>query len=522
MSGYADDLNYLIQAATPPGAKAYPVCNPDGSLVGSGGAGAVTANQGTPAADADAWPVKVPAGLDVNNFPATQAVTQSGIWTTGRTWQLITGTDSVDSVQSGVWTTGRTWALASPGDSVDAVQSGAWAVSVSNFPAIQPVSQSGIWSTGRTWALASGTDSVTTVPSGTQTVTGTVAATQSGAWTTGRTWALASGTDSVTIVPSGTQTITGTVAATQSGAWTTGRTWALASGTDSVTTVPSGTQTISGTVAATQSGAWSTGRTWTLASGTDSVTARLDGNAQPVDISTWTGFLDRFVMVGGLVTGSSIAGAAAIMPNTRAWLTTLKDAAGTDLGTITNPIRTDPVGTTTQPTNIAGWFGSVTPTVGQKTAAASIPVVLASDQTQLPAALVGGRLDTNNGAWLGSTAPTVGQKTMANSVPVVFPSDQTIPTSQAIAGTLANGAETAVAGSAIQVVAANASRKILLIQNTGVANVRIGITGVTATTGARLEPGKGFIFEMPYCTQQAIFAIREGAISSIVFAQETT
>lgn len=43
----------------------------------------------------------------------------------------------------------------------------------------------------------------------------------------------------------------------------------------------------------------------------------------------------------------------------------------------------------------------------------------------LPAALVGARLDINNGAWLGSTAPTVGQKTAANSVPVVLASDQT-------------------------------------------------------------------------------------------------
>jgi len=112
--------------------------------------------------------------------------------------------------------------------------------------------------------------------------------------------------------------------------------------------------------------------------------------------------------------------------------------------------------------NVAEWFGSLTPTVGQKAMAASIPVVIALDQTsipinddggsitvdgavlvtggpvsvddgggsltvdtpQLPAALVGARLDTNVGAWLGSTAPTVGQKTMANSVPVVIASDQ--------------------------------------------------------------------------------------------------
>jgi hypothetical protein len=43
---------------------------------------------------------------------------------------------------------------------------------------------------------------------------------------------------------------------------------------------------------------------------------------------------------------------------------------------------------------------------------------------QLPTALVGARLDTNVGAWLGSTAPTVGQKTAANSLPTILASDQ--------------------------------------------------------------------------------------------------
>lgn len=52
---------------------------------------------------------------------------------------------------------------------------------------------------------------------------------------------------------------------------------------------------------------------------------------------------------------------------------------------------------------------------------------LTVDSAQLPAALVGARLDINNGAWLGSTAPTVGQKTMANSLPVAIASDQALP-----------------------------------------------------------------------------------------------
>lgn len=52
----------------------------------------------------------------------------------------------------------------------------------------------------------------------------------------------------------------------------------------------------------------------------------------------------------------------------------------------------------------------------------------------LPAALLGGRLDVNNGAWMGSTTPTVGQKTMAASIPVVLSSDHSnVPVNMATA-----------------------------------------------------------------------------------------
>ena len=152
-------------------------------------------------------------------------------------------------------------------------------------------------------------------------------------------------------------------------------------------------------------------------------------------------------------------------------------------------------------TNNGAWMGSTAPSVGQKAMAASIPVVVSSDQTAvpvsgsvgitgtptvsgtvtanlgtlngaatdsqlqtsvgqkadaaatgngsliaivkqlrvllaggLPAALVGGRLDSNIGAWLGSTAPTVGQKTAANSLPAVLASDQSAITVKSAAG----------------------------------------------------------------------------------------
>jgi hypothetical protein len=81
-----------------------------------------------------------------------------------------------------------------------------------------------------------------------------------------------------------------------------------------------------------------------------------------------------------------------------------------EAGTSSKPLRINPTGDTAQPVTDNG--GSLT-----------------VDTTQLPAALVGGRLDNNVGSWLGSTAPTVGQKTKVNSIPVVVASDQILPIS---------------------------------------------------------------------------------------------
>lgn len=97
-----------------------------------------------------------------------------------------------------------------------------------------------------------------------------------------------------------------------------------------------------------------------------------------------------------------------------------------------------------------------------------------------------------------------------------FPIKEVSPTTAA----LANGTETAVAGTAVSVLAANGSRKWCVVQNTGTANVRIGITGVTATTGIQVTPGSLIVLEAPWVHQGAIYAIREGANSSTVFTTE--
>jgi hypothetical protein len=133
----------------------------------------------------------------------------------------------------------------------------------------------------------------------------------------------------------------------------------------------------------------------------------------------------RQIVVGAAASGAAVAGNPVLI-------------AGSD-GTNARSIRTatdgtvrvDPTGTTTQPVsgtitaNQGGtWnINNISGTISLPTGAAT-EATLSTISGKLPAALVGGRLDTNIGAWLGSTAPTVGSKTSANSIPVVVASDQ--------------------------------------------------------------------------------------------------
>lgn len=83
-------------------------------------AGTVTANQGT-----NPWVVS----LASTTITGTVAVTQSGAWTTGRTWNLTSANDSVSTVQSGAWNVGITGT-----PNVNAIQSGPWVVQQGGAP----------------------------------------------------------------------------------------------------------------------------------------------------------------------------------------------------------------------------------------------------------------------------------------------------------------------------------------------------------------------------------------------------
>ena len=88
-------------------------------------------------------------------------------------------------------------------------------------------------------------------------------------------------------------------------------------------------------------------------------------------------------------------------------------------------------------------------------------------------------------------------------------------------GTLNNGAETSVGTSATQIVTATAGRRKLIVQNNGSTPVRIGASGVAATTGFRLVAGGSVVFDMPHCPTNAIYAISESGTNAVL-TQEVT
>lgn len=115
---------------------------------------------------------------------------------------------------------------------------------------------------------------------------------------------------------------------------------------------------------------------------------------------------------------------------------------------------------------------------------------LTTDTPQLPAALVGGRLDANLGAWMGSTAPTIGQKTGANSIPVVIASDQSaIPVSQSGTWTVQQGTPPWDVQTEVQLdYDTGAGSQSLSLVGLGLPASGGAVAGGTATDPIRTDP----------------------------------
>jgi hypothetical protein len=107
----------------------------------------------------------------------------------------------------------------------------------------------------------------------------------------------------------------------------------------------------------------------------------------------------------------------------------------------------------------------------------------------------------------------LGPRPSSSSIPVV---ETSLPS------TLQLGKEYPISAFAVLVLPANAFRVTGLVQNTGDANIRVGPAGVTATTGYRLVPNQTIIYGEPNINKDDIWAIREGSVDSVAFAEEET
>lgn len=179
------------------------------------------------------------SSVSVANFPATQAVSGSVTVSQATAANLnATVTGTVAATQSGTWTTGRTWSLSNATDSVN----------VGNFPATQAVSgtvaatQSGVWNitniTGTVSLPAGAATAAKQLPDNHQVTVSNFPATQA-----------VSGSVAVNNFPA-TQAVSGTVSvgnfpATQAvtDANVTG-TWGYAAGTSGTVNVPAGAKVL--------------------------------------------------------------------------------------------------------------------------------------------------------------------------------------------------------------------------------------------------------------------------------------
>ena len=90
------------------------------------------------------------------------------------------------------------------------------------------------------------------------------------------------------------------------------------------------------------------------------------------------------------------------------------------------------------------------------------PAAVLYDGYGNPVTVTSNKLVIDNGAWIGSTAPTVGQKTAANSIPVIIASDQSNILPKATTVGITRVASSAVS---VQLLAANTNRLGVIVVN---------------------------------------------------------
>lgn len=175
--------------------------------------------------------------------------------------------------------------------------------------------------------------------------------------------------------------------------------------------------------------------------------------------------------------------------------------------------------------------GQLPTTLGQKTSANSLAVVIASDNTvaisaaslPLPTGAATSALQTSGNSTLtsisGQLPTTLGSKVSASSLAVVLASDEIVPVSLPFSTT---AAQTSVAGSAttVTLLASNANRKAYSIFNdsTQILYVSFAATSTTSAYGVKLYPNSAYLSDFIYTgVISGIWAAANGAAKMVEF-----
>lgn len=507
--------------------------------------GSVTVSQGTTPwiVDGSAYTQPVSAlSLPLPTGAATSALQTAGnaslVSIDSKLTSPLTITGTVAATQSGAWSTGRTWTLSSGTDSISAA--------ISNFPATVAVTQStSPWVVSGTVTANAGTNLNTSLLALDTSVNGillgqnSVTAAQTGplvqgavtaaapSYTTARTSPLSLTTaGGLRVDGSGsTQPISGTVtanqgtspwvtSASQSGTWTVqpGNTanttpWLMTinQGGNSATVTASNalkvdgsavTQPVSGTVAATQSGTW----TVTANAGTNLNTSLLalesGGNLASIKTNTDNLNLAQASTTSGQK-GNLVLGAA----------TTASPSYTTGQSnpfslTTAGALRTDS-SATTQPIS------------GTVTASEDKNYGTVGATTLRTAAQIG---NATGAAAFGSGTTT------AQTLRVVLPTDQPALTTAATAATSSHTL-VSVTTTASTILAANSSRKGFMVTNVGGNTVYLGF-GFTPTTSdysvsIAITTGNDRYEPLTTCYTGAITAIRGSGSTNVTVVEFT-
>lgn len=188
----------------------------------------------------------------------------------------------------------------------------------------------------------------------------------------------------------------------------------------------------------------------------------------------------------------------------------LYDSAGTAFGTSGNPVRIDPTGTTTQPVS-----GTITANAGTGVYDITPATPVATDY--LPVRIGDGTAfiaPLAEGTFTGRIN-TQGQKTMAASTPVVIASDQSaISTTPGALTSIVTGQQAATATAAV--LPTNTAKRVCLkVIIGGTQTVAFGPSTVTTANGQVLEPGDAWCGTLD--NSNRIFIIASSTGSTVAF-----